>query len=71
MLEPALALIEFSSIATGIQAADAMAKRAPIDLLRSGTVQPGKYLVLIGGQVADVEEALSAGRSVGEACMVD
>ncbi|MCH7588352.1 MAG: BMC domain-containing protein [Chloroflexi bacterium] len=71
MLEPALALIEFSSIATGIQAADAMAKRAPIDLLRSGTVQPGKYLVLIGGQVADVEEALSAGRSVGESCLVD
>lgn len=71
MLEPALALIEFSSIATGISAADAMVKRAPIDLIRSGTVQPGKYLVLIGGQVADVEEALAAGRLVGEACLVD
>lgn len=71
MLEPALALIEFSSIATGISAADAMVKRAPIDLIRSGTVQPGKYLVLIGGQVADVEEALAAGRLVGETCLVD
>lgn len=71
MLEPALALIEFSSIATGINAADAMVKRAPIDLIRSGTVQPGKYLVLIGGQVADVEEALAAGILVGETCVVD
>jgi microcompartment protein CcmL/EutN len=71
MIEPALALLEFSSIAAGIQAADAMVKRAPIDVIRTGTVQPGKYLALIGGQVADVEEALAAGREVGGAAAVD
>jgi microcompartment protein CcmL/EutN len=65
MIEPALALLEFSSIAAGIQAADAMIKRAPIDIIRAGTVQPGKYLVLVGGQVADVDESLAAGREVG------
>lgn len=62
MVEPALALLEFSSIAAGIQAADAMVKRAPIKVIKTGTVQPGKYLVLIGGEVADVEESLAAGR---------
>jgi microcompartment protein CcmL/EutN len=71
MVEPALALLEFSSIATGIQAADAMVKRASIDVIRAGTVQPGKYLVLVGGQVADVEESLAAGREVGGAAVVD
>jgi microcompartment protein CcmL/EutN len=71
MIEPALALLEFSSIAAGIEAADAMVKRAPIDVIRSGTVQPGKYLVLIGGQVADVEESLAAGREVGGDAAVD
>jgi microcompartment protein CcmL/EutN len=71
MVEPALALLEFSSIAAGIQAADAMVKRAPIDVIKAGTVQPGKYLVLIGGQVADVEESLAAGREVGGAAAVD
>ena len=71
MIEPALALVEFSSIATGIKAADAMVKRAPIDVIRSGTVQPGKYLVLIGGEVADVEESLKEGREVGGSCLVD
>ena len=71
MVEPALALLEFSSIAAGIQAADAMVKRAPIDVIRAGTVQPGKYLVLVGGQVADVEESLAAGREVGGAAVVD
>lgn len=71
MIEPALALLEFSSIAAGIQAADAMVKRAPIDVIKTGTVQPGRYLVLIGGQVADVEESLATGREVGGAAAVD
>jgi microcompartment protein CcmL/EutN len=71
MLEPALALIEFSSIASGIESADAMVKRAPIKIIRSGTVQPGKYLVLIGGDVADVEESLDAGRLVGGGMVLD
>ena len=51
-MEPALALIEFNSIAVGIQAGDAMVKKAPIASIKAGTVQPGKYLVLITGQVA-------------------
>jgi microcompartment protein CcmL/EutN len=71
MIEPALALVEFSSIATGIKAADAMVKRAPIEVIKSGTVQPGKYLVLIGGEVADVEESLDEGREVGQTCLLD
>jgi len=71
MIEPALALVEFSSIAAGIQAADAMVKRAPIDVIKVGTVHNGKYLVLIGGQVADVEESLAAGREVGGASVLD
>lgn len=71
MIEPALALVEFGSIAAGIQAADAMVKRAPIDVIKTGTVQPGKYLVLIGGMVADVEESLAAGREVGAKAVVD
>jgi microcompartment protein CcmL/EutN len=70
-IEPALALLELDSIAAGIEAGDAMAKRAPIDVLRAGTVHPGKYLVLVGGAVADVEEALEAGREVGAAAVLD
>jgi microcompartment protein CcmL/EutN len=70
-VEPALALLELDSISAGIAAGDAMAKRAPIDVLRAGTVHPGKYLVLIGGTVGDVEEALAAGREAGESSVLD
>lgn len=61
VIDPALALLEFSSIAAGILAGDAMVKKATLDIVRAGTVQPGRFLVLVGGQVAEVEEALRAG----------
>ena len=64
-MNPAIGLLEFESIARGIEAGDAMAKRSPLDVLRAGTAHPGKYLVLVGGLTADVEEALAAGRSSG------
>ncbi|MGH2593069.1 MAG: BMC domain-containing protein [Anaerolineae bacterium] len=67
----ALALIEFGSIAAGMHAGDAMAKKAPIARLVAGTVQPGKYLVLISGTVADVEESLKAGRAAGSSHVID
>jgi len=71
MIEPALALIEYSSIATGMQAADAEVKKADIRVLKVGTIQPGKFLVLFGGEVGDVEESLGAGRLMGGEAVVD
>lgn len=70
-MDPAIGLLEFDSVAAGIRAGDAMVKRGPVAELIAGTVHPGKYLVLVGGDVADVEEALSAGRDAGGASVVD
>ena len=70
-MQPALALIEFDSIAAGIDAGDAMAKKAPIAQLVAGTVHNGKYLVLISGAVADVEESLAAGLETGSSAVLD
>jgi microcompartment protein CcmL/EutN len=64
-IEPALGLLELETIPAGIEAGDAMVKRAPVEVIRAGTVHPGKYLVLVGGEVADVAEALEAGRAIG------
>jgi len=71
VFEPALGLIDLSSIAAGIEAADAMVKRAPIEVIRAGTVHRGRYLVMVGGEVADVGEALAAGREVGGGAVLD
>lgn len=70
-MHPAILLLEFDSIAIGIHAGDAIAKRAALVSLHTGTVQPGKYLVLAGGSVGHVEEARSAGRESGKAALSD
>lgn len=70
-MRPSIVLLEFESVAYGIRAGDAMVKRAPLLTLHAGSVQPGKYLILAGGEVADVEEARSAGKEEGGPGLVD
>ena len=67
----ALGLLELDSIATGIRVGDAMVKRAPVEEIVTGTVHPGKYLVMVEGDVASVEEAMAAGRELGFASLLD
>ncbi len=68
---PAICLIEFNNIADGITAADAMTKKAPIAMLKSGTISQGKYLVLIGGSTASVKESYREGMSISSENVVD
>lgn len=68
---PAIALIELSSVAAGSFAADRMVKRSPVELLHAGTVQPGKYLILVGGGTAEVEESYREGMQRAEAAILD
>jgi microcompartment protein CcmL/EutN len=69
--DPAIAVVEFDSIAAGIFTGDAMVKAAPITSIYAGTVHPGKYLVLVSGDTASVEVALETGRDTGARSVVD
>ena len=64
-MQQALALLEFSGAAAGILAVDRLLKMSPVALLRCGTVHPGRYLALVGGSVAAVQEAHAVARAVG------
>jgi len=61
---PALSVVEVGSIARGVVVADAIVKRATVRLLRSDPVTPGKLVIVMAGQVAEVEESLEAAREV-------
>ncbi len=67
----ALGLIELDSIALGLIVSDVMVKKAPIELLLSEPISSGKYLVMVAGEVAPVEEALQVGREASETHLVD
>ena len=70
-MDTAVAAIETSSIAQGTVAADAMAKTAEVEILELGPLSPGKFWVLIGGEVASVRAAWQRGREVAADALLD
>lgn len=67
----AIGAVETSSIAQGTVTADAMVKTAVVDLLQATPLSPGKYWVLIGGEVAPVRAALARGLEVAAETVLD
>jgi microcompartment protein CcmL/EutN len=69
--QPAVACVELTSIARGIRMCDEMAKRAEIRVLEAVTICPGKYLVIIAGEVEQVEQSYQRGLEVAGQAVVD
>jgi microcompartment protein CcmL/EutN len=67
----AIGFLEFSSIAKGIESADAILKAANVDLILANPTCPGKYSVLFSGEVAAVKASLDAGISAGGPWVID
>jgi len=51
---PAVAMLQLTDIPCGLRALDALVKEASVELLATGTVQSGHYLIAFGGQVEAV-----------------
>jgi len=67
----AIAAVETSSIAQGTVAADALVKTADIEVLELGTLSPGKFWILIGGEVAAVRASFQRGLAVAGDTLLD
>lgn len=68
---PAIATLEFRDIAVGIYTTDVMVKQAPISVLKCGTISRGRYLTLIGGSTASVQESYEEGLLAGAGSVID
>ncbi len=71
MKHHALGMIEFNSIAAGIEASDVMVKAAFIQPMFFKTICPGKFLTAISGDMADVNAAVKAGLNAYPTTVVD
>jgi microcompartment protein CcmL/EutN len=67
----ALGMLELSSIAVAYQVEDAMLKAADVDLLVARTICSGKYIVMVGGQVAAVNSSVREGKAVSREALID
>ena len=60
----AIGMVELSSIARGVETSDYMVKAAQVDLIRSSTVCPGKFIVIVAGDTGDVKAAMQEGMRI-------
>ena len=66
-----IGLVELSSIARGMETADAMLKASQIELLEARPICPGKYMVLVCGDASQVQNSVDVGKAVGGHTVVD
>jgi microcompartment protein CcmL/EutN len=67
----AIGAIELSSIGVGYQIEDEMLKAATVEVLIARTICSGKYLIIVGGSVSDVETAVRTGLAAAGEAIID
>ena len=67
----AIGIIESSSIAKGYEICDAMAKASMVHILEAQPICPGKFMIIVGGMVADVKHSVETGKEMAGNNLVD
>lgn len=67
----AVGCLESSSLARGMETADSMLKAAEVRLMACNPICPGKYIIIVGGMVAEVTAAVRAGEAVAADTLTD
>ena len=56
----AIGMAEFKTVSAGMTAADTMVKTSEVDIIEAETVCPGKYIVIITGELSAVNASVQA-----------
>ena len=59
-MKKAIGMVEYKTVSAGMMAADRMVKTSEVDILEAGAVCPGKYMVIISGDLSAVKAAVDA-----------
>lgn len=70
-MKKAIGLVELKSIPVGIQTADEMLKSANVELVLANPVCPGKYMILISGDVGAVKSSVERGKKIADTFLVE
>ena len=66
-----IGLIEVKNISKGIRITDEMLKSADVHLIDSGSVCPGKYVTVVGGNLAAIQAAVDRAVLIAESALID
>lgn len=70
-MSKAIGMVEYQTVSKGIQAADLILKTAQVELLEAQTVCPGKYIVILTGDLSAVSASIEASRKKFEEDLID
>lgn len=70
-MSKSIGALEFQSISKGMYIADAIVKKANVEILFFRTICPGKFLVIITGEEDAIDEAIDCGEDLAEKSLVD
>ena len=66
-----IGLIEVMNVSKGIRVTDEMLKSAGVTLIQSGSVCPGKFVTLVGGDLSSIQAAIERAAVIAEDSMID
>lgn len=64
-MKKSIGLLEFKSIAKGIEVTDEVLKSSNVELVAANPICPGKYICIVTGEVGAVSNAVEVGRRLG------
>lgn len=70
-MSKAIGMVEYRTVSSGITAADTMAKTSAVEILESHVICPGKYIVLVSGELSAVRAAVDAAAKKNSEMMTD
>ena len=70
-MSKAIGMAEFSTVSAGIASADLMVKTAEVEGIESATVCPGKYIVIISGELSAVKASVDAAKAFKPEKVID
>lgn len=62
-MSKAIGVTEYKTVSMGITAADAMVKASEVDIVEAATVCPGKYIIVITGELSAVKAAIDVAKA--------
>lgn len=67
----AIGMVEFVTVSAGMTGADTMIKTAEVEIVESATVCPGKYIVIITGELSAVKASVDAAKGQNAEKVID
>lgn len=66
-----IGLVELKNVSKGIVVTDEMLKSAGVHLISSGSVCPGKFVTIVGGELSAIHAAVDRAELIAEDAMID